>query len=201
MAVGLLTSSTFPIFVTFMQPYLLKEGLRFFDVLMAGLVFAGLTLVLPSLAFSSKVMQGAFWGIVSGFTLAVLSLLNRKYVRPYYPLVIASYQNAFATLFLFPFGIFARWSLEPRDILLLGVLGILCTTFAHDPFVKSLVYIKAQLASIIPTLEAVYGIIFAFTPLGEVPASRTALGVIIILSATVLATGRETSLRDVTYLA
>ena len=105
-AVGLLTFSTFPVFVTFIEPYFFKEKLRRFDILTAGFVVIGLILVIPSIDFQNNITQGAFWGTISGFTFAVLSILNRKYVSTYPPMVIVCYQNWMATLILFPFLFF-----------------------------------------------------------------------------------------------
>jgi len=186
-AVGLLTFSTFPVFVTFMEPYFFKENLRRFDMLTAGSVVLGLILVIPSLDFQNNITQGAFWGIISGFTFAVLSILNRKYVSTYPSMVIAWYQNWIATLTLLPFVFFEDLTLQATDFALLAVLGIFCTALAHVLFIKSLVHIKTQLASITACLEPVYGIIFAFVLLGEMPALRTILGGCIILGTITIA--------------
>jgi drug/metabolite transporter (DMT)-like permease len=186
-AVGLLTFSTFPIFVTFMEPCFFDEKLRRFDILTAGSVLLGLILVVPSFDFRNHITQGAFWGIISGFTFAVLSLLNRKYVGTYSPILIAFYQNWVAFLTLLPFLFIKHLSIQPRDFLLLAVLGIFCTAVAHVLFIKSLVHIKTQLASITACLEPVYGILFAFALLGEIPAFRTILGGSIILVTIVVA--------------
>ncbi len=186
-AVGLLTFSTFPVFVTFMEPYFFKEKLRRFDLLTAGSVVLGLILVIPSLDFQNNITQGAFWGTISGFTFAVLSILNRKYVGTYPSMVIVCYQNWIATLILFPFLFFQDLSLQPTDVLFLAILGIFCTALAHVLFIKSLVHIKTQLASITACLEPIYGIIFAFVLLGEIPALRTILGGGIILGTIALA--------------
>jgi len=180
-AVGLLTFSTFPVFVTFMEPCFFKEKLRRFDILTAGFVVLGLILVVPSFDFRNHVTQGAFWGTVSGFTFAVLSILNRKYVGTYSPILIACYQNWMAFITLFPLLFIKSLSIQPMDFLLLAVLGIFCTAVAHVLFIKSLVHIKTQLASITACLEPVYGIFFAFALLGEIPALRTILGGGIIL--------------------
>jgi drug/metabolite transporter (DMT)-like permease len=180
-AVGLLTFSTFPIFVTFMEPYFFKEQLRRFDILTAVMVVLGLVLVVPSFDFRNNITQGAFWGIASGFTFAVLSILNRKYVGTYSPILIACYQNWIAFFTLLPLLFIKNVSIQPMDFLLLAVLGIFCTAIAHVLFIKSLVHIKTQLASITACLEPVYGIFFAFALLGEVPALRTILGGGIIL--------------------
>ena len=192
-AVGLLTFSTFPLFVTFLEPYFFKEKLHLFDILMAGSVLLGLVLVIPSFDFQNNVTQGAFWGIISGFTFAVLSILNRKYVSTYSPIMIACYQNWIATVILFPFLIFQDFTLQPYDYVLLVILGVFCTALAHVLFIRSLVQVKAQFASIIASLEPVYGIIFAFVLLGEVPALRTILGGVVILGTIMLSTMKRRS--------
>jgi drug/metabolite transporter (DMT)-like permease len=187
-AVGLLTFSTFPLFVTFMEPYFFKEKLYLFDILTAGSILLGLVLVVPAFDFQNNVTQGAFWGTISGFTFAVLSILNRKYVATYPPMVIVCYQNWIAAVVLFPLIIFQDLTLQSSDYVLLVILGVFCTALAHVLFIKSLVHIKAQLASIIASLEPVYGIFFAFVLLGEVPALRTLMGGAIILGTITLAT-------------
>lgn len=194
-AVGLLTFSTFPLFVTFMEPFFFKEKLLLFDILTAGSVILGVVLVVPSFDFQNNVTQGAFWGTMSGFTFAVLAVLNRKYVSTYPPVVIVCYQNWIATLILLPFLIATDWALKPVDFALLAILGIFCTALAHVLFIRSLVHVKVQLASIIASLEPIYGIIFALVLLGEVPALRTILGGGIILGTIALATIKRHSSR------
>ena len=192
-AVGLLTFSTFPIFVTFMEPYFFKEKLRRFDILTAGSVVLGLILVVPSFDFRNHITQGAFWGVISGFTFAILSILNRKYVDTYPPTLIACYQNWMATLVLVPFLFFKKLSIQPMDFLYLAFLGIFCTAVAHVLFIKSLVRIKTQLASVTACLEPVYGILFAFVLLGETPSFRTILGGAIILGTITIASMNQRS--------
>lgn len=195
-AIGLLTFSTFPIFVTFLEPYFFKEPLRSFDILTAGAVVLGLVLVVPSFDVQNRVTQGVFWGIISGFTFAVLSILNRKYVGTYPSIVIVFYQNWIAAIILLPFLFFKNWVLRPSDAVLLAVLGIFCTALAHVLFIKSLVHIKTQLASITACLEPVYGIFFAFVLLGEVPTIKTLLGGAVILGAITIATMQRPSDHD-----
>jgi drug/metabolite transporter (DMT)-like permease len=169
-AIGLLSFSTFPLFVTFMEPYFFSEILKGFDVVIAVIVVIGLALVIPAFDFSNHVTQGVFWGILSGLTFAVLSLLNRVLVSRHQPLTVAFYQHAG----VFPSG---------QDILLLLVLGVICTALAQLLFIGSLRHIKAQLASITAGLEPVYGIVFAFLLLREVPTLRTFIGGLMILGA------------------
>jgi len=190
-AVGLLSYSTFPLFVTFMEPYLFNEKLRSFDVFTALMVFIGLILVVPSFDFENNITQGVLWGTLSGLTFAVLSLLNRKIVKSYSPLTVAFYQNAVAAAVLLPMLVVEQPSIGSQDFLFLGLLGVICTALSHALFIKGLVYVKTQLASIIAGLEPVYGIVFAVVLLGEIPSLRTLAGGFLIIGATFLATLRR----------
>jgi len=192
-AIGLLTYSTFPMFVTFLEPCFFRERLRPVDIITGCLVLAGLVLVIPTFDFKNQITQGVLWGTGSGFTFAVLSLINRKLAQWYKAPVIAFYQNGFAALVLIPFFILGQWSIPVRDLVLLCVLGILCTATAHALFIRSLKFLKTQLASVIAGLEPVYGILFALLILGEMPAIRTLIGGMIILGAVALATIKRKS--------
>jgi drug/metabolite transporter (DMT)-like permease len=187
-AMGLLTCSTFPLFVTFMEPWFFKEKLRLFDLMTAGLVLLGLWLIVPSLDITNHMTQGAFWGVMAGFTFALLSILNRKYVAIYSPIVITAYQNVIATVALFPGLFFLKWSIDVKDCFYLAILGIFCTALSHALFIRSLSNIKTQLASVIASLEPVYGIVFAFLLLGETPGQSTLMGGSLIVGAIMVAT-------------
>jgi len=60
-----------------------------------------------------------------------------------------------------------------------------------------MLYIKAQLASIIASLEPVYGIIFAIILLHEIPSARTILCGVIILGATSVASNDFSALKHI----
>ncbi len=186
-AVGLISFATFPVFVTFLEPLFFRESLRPFDILTAAGVFLGLVLVVPSLEFGHQVTRGVFWGVISGLTFALLSILNRKYVRRYSPELIALYQNATAALWLLPFALPGMPLLSGRDILLLLLLGVLCTALSHALFIHSLRYVRAQLASVTACLEPVYGVLLALALLGEVPGWQILAGGAVILSAALAA--------------
>src|SRR5262249_24894356 len=87
-----------------------------------------------------------------------------------------------------PFAILERPSFTPRDVLLLLVLGILCTAVAHSLFIAGLRGIRARTASMIACLEPVYGAVLAALFLQEVPAARTVAGGLVVLAVAFYAT-------------
>jgi drug/metabolite transporter (DMT)-like permease len=185
-AIGLLSYSTFPVFTTFLEPLFFKERLVKVNVLFSLLCLFGVFLIIPSFHIDNSTFRGVLWGLFAGFTFAVLTIINRKLTQTLSPLRIAFYQDFFATVFLLPFLFILRPSLSGRDILLLIILGTVCTAASHTLFIKGMRSIKAQTASIISALEPVYGIVFASLFLHEYPSLRTVTGGCIILLSQVL---------------
>lgn len=186
-AIGLLTFSTFPVFTTFIEPLVFKEKIRHRDIVIAFITLVGVVLIIPRIEFGDSATQGAIWGVLSGLSFAVLSILNRKYVKKYSSLTIAFYQDAAAAVVLLPFLFLAAYTIHAKDIWLLALLGVVFTAASHTLFIKGMAHVKAQLASVIASLEPVYGIVFAVFLLDEVPSVRTVVGGVIILTAAFLA--------------
>jgi drug/metabolite transporter (DMT)-like permease len=183
-AIGLLSYSSFPIFTAFLEPLFLKEKLVKANIIFAFLCFCGVYLIIPQFDLANSVYQGVLWGLLSGFTFALLAIANRYLSQKYSSLVIAFFQDFFAALLLLPLFFLIQPALSTINILLLVILGVFCTAGSHSLFIKGMRFIKAQTASIISSLEPVYGIILAFLLLGEVPSLRTILGGAVILGTT-----------------
>ncbi len=187
-AIGVLTFSTYPIFVTFLEPYFFKEKIRQKDIISAALAFSGIVLVIPSFELSNNITQGAFWGVISGLTGAFLTIFNKMLVKKYSGIQLAFYQCLFASILLFPFVFSSSPALKSNDFFLLILLGVIFTALSHVLYINSVLHIKAQLASIITCLEPVYGIVFAIILLKETLGIRTIVGGAIILGSIIFAT-------------
>lgn len=187
-AVGLVTFSSFPLFVTFLEPLFFRETLKKRDMATALAVFIGIILVIPDIDLSNNTTLGGCYGILSGLTFAVLALVNRRNARETHAIAVAFYQNLFATLFLLlPILIFNPALPLVREVPALVILGVVFTALAHTCFISSLSHIRAQTASVVAGLEPVYGIILAFFLLNETPDTRTLAGGLVIISATIMA--------------
>ncbi len=189
-AIGLLTFATFPIFVTFLEPLFFKEKLQTVDVLVALITFGGVAFVIPKFELGSQVFQGVLFGLVSGFTYAILSILNRKFAQAYPSTVIAFYEQMVAMFALIPFYFLYRPAFQINDILLLALLGIVFTGIAHTLFIRSLKNIRTYTAGIISNLEPVYGIILAIILIGEIPSFKEIAGGLLILGTVFYSTFR-----------
>lgn len=191
-AVGLLSCYSFPALTVLLDPLFSGEKLDRRNLFLATVCLAGVFLIIPRLDPRDRIYQGVLWGLVSGLAFAVLTLFNRRLAQVHSSLGIAFSEDFFATLFLLPFLMFKPAAgLSSRDLALLIVLGVVCTAVSHTLFIQGMRHIRAQTASIISSLEPVYGIVLAFFCLGEVPSLRTLAGGLVILTAVLFVTLRE----------
>ncbi|MEJ2538469.1 MAG: DMT family transporter [Gemmatimonadota bacterium] len=182
-AVGLVTYSTFPVFTALLEPALLRERWRWGDLGAALVTLVGVSLVVPRIDWASDVTRGAFWGVMSGLTFALLAVANRGYRRRYGALALTFHQLVWAAVVLLPLAAPQVSRATGRDLVLLALLGVVFTALAHGLFVWALEGIRARVASVVATLEPVYGIVLAALILGEMPSGRTLVGGAVILAA------------------
>ncbi len=187
-AVGLLSYSIFPVFTVFLETVFFREKLDRASLFCAGFCVLGVFLIIPRLDTSNFVFQGVLWGLFSGLTFAILAVFNRRLSQQHPSLAIAFVEDSSAAVFLLPFFFILKTRPSVQDWLLLFLLGVACTAGAHTLFIKGMRHVRAQTASVISSLEPVYGIVLALVLLGEKPALRTLAGGAVILAAVILVT-------------
>jgi len=185
-AIGLLSFSTFPIFVVFGEPLLLKSSFKTKYLYFALIVLIGVWLLIPTFDWDDNSFQGVFWGCISGFLFAILTITN-KYLTEYYrPITLAFLQNAIAFIILLPFVLqLDLWEVKVFEWLIIILLGVLFTAVSHTFFIVGLKTVEARVTSIIACMEPVYGIFFAFIILSETLHYRTLFGGLVILCTTI----------------
>lgn len=187
-AVGTLTFSTFPVFVVFLEPYLFHEKLQKSDVVCTFMMLVGVFFIVPAFQMDNQITQGVLWGLLSAFTYAVLSLMNRRFTSRYLAAQVSFYEQATATIVLLPTLFTLKPTITVKDMFVLMMLGIIFTAVAHSLFISGLRTVKVRTAGILSGLEPVYGILSALIFLKEIPGFRECLGGAIILAAVFLST-------------
>lgn len=182
---GMLTVATYPIFCSLLEPFYFNEKLEKSSVFQALLTVVGIYIVLPDFSINNDNFYGVLVGVFAAFCFAIITLLNRKYVRKYSALQVSFYQNSFAALTLLPLLLFVEWQWSTQDFALIILLAVVFTAFAHTLFTKSLTTINAQTASIIVSLEPLYGIVAAIVFLGESINQSIVIGGAFILLANI----------------
>ena len=174
-AIGLLSFSSFPLFTAILEPLLLHQRPSRIQIVAALLILPGIFLLVPSFTLQNQTTLGVMWGVLSGASFALLSVTNRWLGRTYSSLMISLYQDGIAAIVLLPIFFFTAtgsfWT--PHALLILLILGVVCTALAHTLFIASMRDITAQTASLLASLEPVWGIIFGIVLLGAIPTTRT----------------------------
>jgi drug/metabolite transporter (DMT)-like permease len=183
LAVALLTYATAPVFAALLEPLLFRERLSLRTLAAAALSLAGVAAIVPEWDPARAGFSGAAWGVLSGLSFAVLALLNRRLVRRFAPIALAWAQDAAAALLLAPWVPTLWRPLGARDLLLLALLGIVCTALAHGLFIRALRHVPAGVAAVVSALEPVYGVLLGVWLLGEVPSVKTLAGGALVLAA------------------
>jgi len=180
-AIGLLSFSSFPIFTNLLEPLILKSPLQRRNILLSFVTLLGIYWIIPQFSLSNNIFTGVLWGLLSGLTFAFLAIWNKKMVSNLNALTVAFFQDLSAAVFLLPFAIIIAPEVDTNQILLLAALGIFFTAFAHTLFIEGLHKVSAGKASLIATLEPLYGIIGGYLLLKEIPTETTVFGGILIL--------------------
>lgn len=181
-AIGTITFSTFPLFITFLEPFFFHELLKMGNVLSAFLLMVGVLITVPEFSMENEMTVGIIWGMISSVTYAVMTLANRYFAERYDGKLVCFYEQGSAAVVLFPalFLVKAQW--EPQYVLSIAFVGFVCTAFGYTLYVSAQKNVKAQTAGIISGMETVYGIVYALLLLGEVPSTRECIGGIVILA-------------------
>lgn len=187
-AIGTITFSSFPLFLTFLEPLIFHEKLRFENLLIALILLLGVTMTIPGFSLENQTTVGIAWGMVSALAYAIMTLSNRYLSQNYDSKTICLYEQGTAAVVLFPafFLIQVQWTAQ--NIVGIATIGLICTALAHSMYVTAQKNVKAQIAGIVSGMETVYSILFAFLFLKEVPSLQELIGGSIILGAAIIST-------------
>jgi drug/metabolite transporter (DMT)-like permease len=192
-AIGLLGYASFPMFVPLLERAMLGIPIRRGEMAKAALVALGLVLLVPEFTWESHTVRGLAWGVLSGFTFALMTVRTRKLSPDRWSSEMALWQNAIAALCVVPVVIWQGGLGGPvtsHTLLLVVLLGVFCTALAHTLFIASLARISAATVAVVAALEPVYGILLAVWLLGEIPDLRTIAGATLLVTAAIVASRR-----------
>ena len=184
-AIGTITYSSFPLFVTLIEPLIHKTKLTRQNVISCVLILAGVIITVPQVSFENNMFVGILVGLISAFLYALISILNKSVSGRYEPTVISFYEQFSAAVILLPAALYIGPALSLKDAALMCVMGVVVTAIAYTMFVSSLKEIDVQIAGILASMETVYGIVLALVFLQEIPSVRELAGGSIVLAVVI----------------
>lgn len=185
-ALGILSLYTFPIIIALLEPLFLKVKFNPIYILLGLMVLTGLYILTPEFNIKSSQMQGILFGVLSAFCYAIRILILKKQVANYNGTMLMFYQTVIITILLFPTLFFMDLSGLESQFSYLLLLALLTTAVGHSLMLHSLKFFSAATASIISSLQPIFGIILAFFFLKEIPNMNTFWGGSLILLTVVI---------------
>jgi drug/metabolite transporter (DMT)-like permease len=171
-SVALVTFATTSFQASFLEPLILRQKIKGYEVILGVLIIPAMILIVGSLP--SGMGLGFMVGLLSAFLAVVFSILNKKNVEKADPLSMMFLNLGGGWLLLsvlMPFYYMyykdAHFIPSNSDWGYLLVLALLCTNLGFMLSLRSLRHLSAFASNLTINLEAVYGILLAWLILKE----------------------------------
>jgi drug/metabolite transporter (DMT)-like permease len=185
-AIGMLSLFTYPILTAFLEPVLLKTKLQRIHFLLGLLVLMGIYFLVPDFDLQNDYTLAVIIGVLSALFYALRNILLKTKVAAYDGSMLMCYQTAIVGILLVPAFFFFDLSLLSSQLPAIVALAIVTTAFGHTLFLRSFKNFSITTASIISSIQPVYGIMIGALFLKEIPALYTVLGGLLILISVVI---------------
>lgn len=185
-AIGMLSLYTFPVMIAFLEPLFLKIKFNPIHIVLGLMVLLGLYILAPEFDIKNTQVQGVLFGLLSALSYSIRILILKQYVIQYNGVMLMFYQTVIITVLLVPVLFFMDVSGFQEQLPYLLLLALLTTAIGHSLMVHSLQFFTASTASIISSIQPVFGILLAFIFLNEVPTWNTFIGGSLILTTVII---------------
>ncbi len=185
-AIGMLSMFTYPVLTAFLEPVLLKTKFQKIHLLLGGLVLLGVYFLIPDFDLSNSYTLAIMLGVLSALVYALRNLLMKSKVAKYNGSMLMSYQTAIVGFLLLPAFFFVDMPVFLTQWKAIVTLALLTTAIGHTLFLASFKHFTITTASILSSVQPVYGIIIGAIFLSEIPSWSTIFGGILILTAVIV---------------
>lgn len=190
-AIGMLSLYTFPVMIAFLEPLFLKIKFNPMYIVLGCMVLLGVYTLAPDFNLESSNVQGILFGLLSALCYSIRILILKQYVAKYDGGMLMFYQTLIITICLLPVLFFMDISGFESQFPYLLLLALLTTAIGHSLMVHSLQFFSVSTASIISSVQPIFGIILAFIFLNEIPTWNTFVGGSLILATVVIESVRS----------
>ena len=186
-AIGMLTLMTYPAMTTVLEPILLKTKRDPLQLVLAAIVLVGIFFLVPSFDLGDNITQGALMGLLSALAYSLRNIICKTQVSDFNPFTLMFYQAAVTVVICLPVLFVYSSQDVPQYIAPLLMLGLVTTAIGHSLFVSSFRHFSVSTASIMSSVQPIYGILIAMLFLHEFPDARSIIGGALILLTVIIA--------------
>jgi len=185
-AIGMLSLFTYPVITTMLEPLFFKSKLNKKNILLGIVVLIGIYFLTPELNLENDVTKGVIFGLISSVFYALRNILLKKKIDRYHGSMLMLYQMIVVTLVLWPAFFLFEMNPVGNDWSAILLLAIVTTAIGHTLFVMSFKNFSISTASIMSSIQPLYAILLGFLFLNEIPAERTVIGGVLILTTVII---------------
>lgn len=191
-SVSLVGFATNSLWAALLEPWFNRTRIKKFELLLGLVVITGLYIIF---SFDFQYKLGLALGILAGFTSALFSVFNAKFVRSIPAFTITLYEmigvflsiGIFLPVYKYTWATDHTLHLVPSwmDLLYIGLLAGVCSVYAYSVAVELMKKISVFLLQLTLNLEPLYGIVMAVIIFGnqEKMGLNFYMGTLIILGA------------------
>ncbi|MFH4963375.1 DMT family transporter [Gaetbulibacter sp. M235] len=185
-ALGMLSLFTFPVITALLEPLFIKTKLNPIHIFLGLLVLLGIYILAPEFDFESSQVKGILLGLFSAVCYALRNLILKQHIGQYSGTTLMMYQIFILSILLLPVIFIMDVGNITTQYPYVIILALLTTAIGHSMFIHSLKYFSVSTASIINSLQPIFGIIMAFFFLKEIPTWHTFFGGSLILTTVII---------------
>ncbi len=190
--IALMALYSYPLLTIFLEPLFSRRPIQLADITLGLVLSAGIIIMLPEFSLANSMVQGVLFGLVAAVTFALRNLVSRHYAANVDSMTQMFYQTLAASLLL-PALVWSSLdtsALDSEHWMQLGIMAWLFVLLPHTLFLFSLKHIPTKTVSMLATIQPIYGLIFSYFLLNEVPDQRTIVGGSLILLVATIETFR-----------
>jgi len=185
-ALGMLSLFTYPVITALLEPLFFRVKLNPFHIFLGLIVLLGIYILAPDFDLESGQIKGILLGVISALFYSLRLLILKKHMDNYHGSMLMFYQIFILSIVLLPVIFVMDTSGIQTQFPAVLMLALLTTAIGHTLFLQSLKYFTVGAASIISSIQPIFGIIIAYIFLNEIPTWNTFWGGALILSTVLI---------------
>jgi drug/metabolite transporter (DMT)-like permease len=164
----------------------LKTQFSKMHLLLGVLVLIGIYFLAPSFDTENDYFLAILIGLLSALCFAIRNLLVKTKIGSYNGSVVMWYQTLVIAIMLIPAYFIFDAEGFVKELPYIGMLALITTALGHTMFLFSIKRFSVTAASLMGSVQPIYGIILGIIFLNEIPGWRTVLGGSLILFSVVV---------------
>ncbi|MCB4807600.1 DMT family transporter [Tamlana sp. 62-3] len=185
-AIGMLSLFTYPMITALIEPIFIKVKFDPVYILLSLIVLLGLYILSPEFSIENTYFEAILFGLLSALIYALRNIISKKLISKYSGKSIMFNQLVVISIVLFPVVFLFDTQNISTQYPYLIMLALITTAIGHTMLVSSFKHFSVSTASIISSLQPIFGILLAFIFLNEKPNINTYIGGSLILLTVII---------------